>query len=130
MSVEVTSRTLPGIGVCQELQLRGGRKLGVVTRRNGLRDLVFYDEDGDGAAQTIPLSDDEANALAEVLGAPQLTFRLAVLQRQAEGLVVEQLPVPADSPYAARPLGDTQEAIDKVARILDGSAGPPQDSSR
>ncbi len=170
MSVEVTSRTLPGIGVCQELQLRGGRKLGVVTRRNGLRDLVLYDEDGDGAAQTIPLSDDEANALAEVLGAPQLTFRLAVLQRQVEGLVVEQLPVPADSPYAARPLGDTQartrtgasivavlrqgaavpsptpdfilqpgdlvvtvgtqQAIDKVARILDGSAGPPQDSSR
>lgn len=116
MSVEVESRVLPGIGVCQEIVLHGGRRIGVVTRRNGLRDLVFYDEDGEGAAATAALSDDEANAVAEILGAPQLTFRLSVLQRQAEGLIVEQLPVPADSPYAGRPLGDTQ------ARTLTGAS--------
>lgn len=118
MSVEVTSRVLPGIGVCQEIVLHDGRRLGIVTRRSGLRDLVLYDEDGDGAAVDIALDDDEANAVAEILGAPQLTFRLAVLQRQAEGLIVEQLPVPADSPFAARPLGDTQARTRTGASIV------------
>jgi len=118
MSVDITNRVLPGIGVCQEVELHGGRRIGIVTRRNGLRDLVFYDEDGDGAAATVALTDDEANAVAEILGAPQLTFRLSVLQRQADGLVVEQLPVPADSPFAGRVLGDTQARTRTGASIV------------
>lgn len=118
MAVEITSRVLPGIGVCQEVSLRDGRRLGIVTRRNGLRDLVFYDDDGDGAAADLPLTDEEADAVAEILGAPQLTFRLAALQRQADGLVVEQLPVPADSPFAHRPLGDTQARTRTGASIV------------
>jgi len=124
---------------------------------------VLYDEEGDGAADTIAMSDDEANAIAEILGAPQLTVRLAMLQRQADELIVEQLPVPPDSPFGDRPLGDTQartrtgasivailrhsaalpspapdfvlhtgdlvvtvgtqDAVDQLARILDGTAG-------
>ena len=157
------SRVLPGIRVCQEVGLRNGRRIGIVTRRNGQRELVLYDDEGDGAADTIAMSDDEANAIAEILGAPQLTVRLAMLQRQADELIVEQLPVPPDSPFGDRPLGDTQartrtgasivailrhgaalpspapdfvlhagdlvvtvgtqDAVDQVARILDGTAG-------
>lgn len=118
MNVDITNRVLPGIGVCQEIDLRDGHRIGIVTRRSGLRDLIFYDEDGDGAALTVALSEDEANAIAELLGAPALTFRLAVLQRQAEGLIVEQLPVPADSPYAGCPLGDTQARTRTGASIV------------
>ncbi|HEY2985283.1 MAG TPA: TrkA C-terminal domain-containing protein [Jatrophihabitantaceae bacterium] len=163
MKVDIVSRVLPGIGVCQEVGLRNGRRIGIVTRRNGQRELVLYDEEGDGAADTIAMSDDEANAIAEILGAPQLTVRLAMLQRQADELIVEQLPVPPDSPFGDRPLGDTQartrtgasivailrhgaalpspapdfvlhtgdlvvtvgtqDAVDQLARILDGTAG-------
>lgn len=118
MSVDIATRVLPGIGVCQELELTSGRRLGIVTRRNGLRDLVLYDDEGEGAAVDVALTDDEANALAEILGAPQLTFRLAVLQRQAEGLIVEQLPVPANSPFGGRPLGDTQARTRTGASIV------------
>lgn len=118
MKVEITSRVLPGIGVCQEVALHDGRRVGIVTRRNGLREIVFYDDDGDGADATVALTDDEANAVAEILGAPQLTFRLAALQRQADGLIVEQLPVPADSPFAGRPLGDTQARTRTGASIV------------
>lgn len=108
MGREVISRVLPGIGVCQELDLHDGRRIGVVTRRNGHRDVVLYDEDGDGAAQTVQLTDDEANVLAELLGAPHLVARLADLQRSAHEVLTEQLPLPERSPYAGRPLGDTQ----------------------
>jgi TrkA domain protein len=53
VNVDIVSRVLPGIGVCQEVGLRDGRRIGIVTRRNGQRELVLYDEEGDGAADTM-----------------------------------------------------------------------------
>ncbi|HEY8301647.1 MAG TPA: TrkA C-terminal domain-containing protein [Jatrophihabitans sp.] len=164
MSLRVENRVLPGIGVCQELELHDGRRVGIVTRRDGHRDFVIYDEDGDGAAETVTLNEKEADVIAELLGAPQLVNRLADLQRSVKEVETEQLPIPSSSPYAGRPLGDTQartrtgasivavlrdgsthaspgpdfrleagdlvvtvgtrEALDQVARILDGTSPP------
>jgi TrkA domain protein len=117
--IDIISRALPGIGVCQELELRGGRRIGIVTRRDGLRDLVIYDaEDPDAVLDRVELSDEEANAMAEILGAPQLVVQLSALQRQAEGLIVEQIPLTAGSPYAGRTLGDTQTRTRTGASIV------------
>lgn len=118
MGLEIISRVLPGIGVCQEIPLHGGRRIGIVTRRNGLRDIVVYDEDGDGALATVALNEDEANVVAELLGAPQLMVRLSDLQSQADAVVTEQLPLPASSPYAGHPLGDTQARTRTGASIV------------
>src|SRR5579875_3819779 len=107
MGREIISRVLPGIGVCSELELHDGRRIGIVTRRNGQRDFVIYDEDGDGAAQTVQLDDSEANLVAELLGAPQLVARLAELEQIVTDVGTAQLPIPASSPFAGRPLGDT-----------------------
>jgi TrkA domain protein len=127
--IDIISRPLPGIGVCQELGLRAGRRIGIVTRRDGLRDLVLYDaEDPDAVMDRIELTDDESNVIAEILGAPQLVMQLASLQQQAEGLLVQQIPVPMDSPYAGRTLGDTQTrtrtGASIVAVIRQGTATP------
>ena len=118
MGLRVENRVLPGIGVCQELELHDGRRIGVVTRRDGHRDIVVYDEDGDGAAATITLDEREADVIAELLGAPQLVARLADLQRGADELLTEQLPIAADSPFAGRPLGDTQARTRTGASIV------------
>jgi TrkA domain protein len=118
MSLRVENRVLPGIGVCQELELHDGRRIGIVTRRNGHRDIVVYDEDGDGAAETITLDEKEADVIAELLGAPQLVTRLADLQRSVDEVLTEQLPIPADSPFAGRPLGDTQARTRTGASIV------------
>ncbi len=118
MSVEIENRILPGIGVCQEIVLHDGGRLGIVTRRNGLRDIVVYDDDGDGAQASVTLTDEEADAVAEVLGAPQLVTRLHGLQSQADALLTEQLPLPATSRYANRPLGDTQTRTRTGASIV------------
>jgi TrkA domain protein len=56
--------------MCHELALRDGRHVGIVTRRTGQRDFVIYDEEGDGAAGGVTLTDDEAIAVAEILAAP------------------------------------------------------------
>jgi TrkA domain protein len=166
MSLSVTSRGLPGIGICQELELTDGSRLGVVTRRSGKRDLLVYDaEDPDAAAARVILTENEAQIMAELLGGPQVVTQLAALHA-SEGLVVEQLPLEPTSPFAGRALGDTQarsrtgasivavlrdsvivpspapdyilaagdliavvgtqDAIDKLSAILDGSdASPP-----
>jgi TrkA domain protein len=107
--IDIISRALPGIGICQELELRSGRRIGIVTRRDGLRDLVIYGaEDPDATTDHVELSDEEADAIAEILGAPQLVVQLAGLQKQSSGLLVEQIEVAAKSPFAGRTLGDTQ----------------------
>lgn len=118
MVLRVESRVLPGIGVCQELELHDGRRIGVVTRRDGRRDIVVYDEDGDGAAETIALDEHEADVIAELLGAPQLVARLTDLQRGADEVLTEQLPLGAESPFAGRRLGDTQARTRTGASIV------------
>jgi TrkA domain protein len=118
MSLEIVSRVLPGIGVCQELELRNGHRIGIVSRRDGHRDIVIYDEDGDGALGTVTLDDDEADAVAELLGAPQLVVRLADLQRSVDNVLTEQLPIAASSAFAGRPLGDTQARTRTGASIV------------
>jgi TrkA domain protein len=117
MGLEIISRVLPGIGVCNELELHDGTRIGIVTRRNGQRDFVIYDEDGDGAAAAVQLNDREADLVAELLGAPHLVARLAELQETAD-VLTEQLPIPASSRFAGRPLGDTQARTRTGASIV------------
>ena len=77
--------------------------------RDGGRELALADEDDpDRASETIALTDDEATALAEVLGGSLILTQLAGLREQAAGLSIEQIPLRADSPYVGHPLGDTK----------------------
>lgn len=100
---------LPGIGLRHEFSTARQRRIGVVSHRSGQRDLVVYDkQDPDTAAQTVTLTREESAALAELLAPDRIVERLSELQRQVVGLVAEQLPIPPNSPYAGRSLGDTQ----------------------
>jgi TrkA domain protein len=107
--VRVEQTPLPGIGVRHDLITVSGRTVGVVSHRNGRRDLVLYDvDDPDACLASIPLTDDEAEALADVLGASLMLGQLAGLRQQAAGLLTEQIALPAGSPFAHRKLGDTR----------------------
>jgi len=106
--VRVEQTPLPGIGVRHDLVTSSGRTVGVVSHRNGRRDLVLYDvDDPDACLASIPLTDDEAEALADVLGASLMLGQLAGLRQQAAGLLTEQIALPAGSPFVGRKLGDT-----------------------
>jgi TrkA domain protein len=128
MSVAINTRSLPGIGVCHELTLGEGTRLAVVTRRTGLHDLVVYDRaDADEALVDVVLTESEANALAELLGGPQLMGALSALD-DTKGLNVQQLPLFPRSPYVDRPLGDTKArtrtGVSIVAVVRDGTVHP------
>lgn len=117
--MEFERAALPGIGLQHVYTTRQGRRLGVISHRSGQRDLVIYDtEDRDTVAETIVLTVEEADGLAELLAASKVVERLADLDRQVEGLVSERLPILADSPYARQTLGSTQTRTRTGASIV------------
>ena len=110
---------LPGIGVCQEVELHDGRRVGIVTRRNGHRDIVIYDEDGDGAAETITLDETEANVdrrTARRAAAGHPARRPAAQRRR--GASPSSCRSRRPRRYAGRPLGDTQARTRTGASIV------------
>ena len=93
--------------------------MGVVSHRNGRRDLVVYDvDDPDATVASVRLTDEEADALGQVLGASLVLSQLAGLREQAVGLLTEQVYLPAGSPFVGRKLGETRARTRTGASIV------------
>lgn len=108
---------LPGIGVRHDLTTVKGRRVGVLAHRSGRRDLLVYDlDDPDACRETVRLTDEEANALALLLGAPRIAERLAGME--VAGLLSEQITIEVDSPFAGRTLGETAARTRTGASIV------------
>jgi TrkA domain protein len=108
VSVRIERVELPGIGTRHDVLTDSGRRIGIVSHRSGERDLALFDiDDPDAASDSVALTDDEAAALANVLGASVMMGQLTGI-REAAGLFTEQLILPATSPYAGGVLGDTK----------------------
>ena len=126
--MDIQETNLPGVGLRHDFTTRAGRQLGVVTHRTGRRDLLVYDHsDPDACQEVIRLTDDEADALAELLGAARLVEHLAGLQR-IEGLAIDWLPIRPGSPYAGRAIADTQARSrtgTSIVAILRGDGAIP-----
>jgi TrkA domain protein len=107
--MDIQETNLPGVGLRHDFTTRAGRQLGIVTHRTGRRDLLVYDrDDPDACQEVVQLTDEEADALAELLGAPRLVEHLAGLTQRIEGLTIDWLPIRERSPYARRTIADTQ----------------------
>ena len=107
--MDVNETALPGVGLRYDFTTRAGRQVGVISHRSGRRDLLIYDrDDPDTCQEVVQLSDEEADTLAEMLGAARIAGHLAQLQQRIEGLAIDWLEIRPGSPYAGRPLGDTQ----------------------
>jgi TrkA domain protein len=117
--VDVERTTLPGIGLRHTFTSARGRRVAVISHRSGRRDLVIYDRsDVDTATETVSLSRDEADGLAELLATSRVEERLAELGRQVDGLTSEQIAIMPGSPYEGRPLGDTHARTRTGASIV------------
>jgi TrkA domain protein len=113
--MDLEETLLPGVGVRYELRIRSGEVLGIVVQREGGAEVSVYDRrDPDRARDVFRLSAEEADAVAEVLGAPRLTQRFADLSREVPGLLSARFPIAPSSPFDGRTLGDTR------ARTLTG----------
>jgi K+:H+ antiporter subunit KhtT len=114
--MDVTEVLLPGVGVRYDFITRRGEQFAVVTRRNGDVEFLAYADDPDAPTPLWRLDADEAEVVAEVLGAPRIAERFADLTKEIPGLGAGQVPVTGSSPYAGRPLSDTR------ARTLTGAS--------
>jgi TrkA domain protein len=126
--MDIHETALPGVGLRHDFTTRAGRQLGVITHRTGRRDLLIYDrEDPDACREVVELTDDEAEALGELLGADRVVEHLAELQR-IEGLAIDWLAVRSGSPYAGRTIADTQArkrtGVSIVAMLRNAGAIP------
>ena len=133
--MEVEQTALPGIGLRHEFTTRSGRRIGVVSHRTGRRDLVIYDaDDPDRACETVKLNDEEANALAELLGAAAHRQRLErPAPRRSRAWSAEQLPIaPAprttDGRWATRRVRTRTGA--SIVAVVRGGAGDRQPAPR
>ncbi|ORM10542.1 cation:proton antiporter regulatory subunit [Prescottella equi] len=127
MNVEVTP--LPGIGVRKDFALATGRRIGVVTHRDGRTDLIVSKlDDPDACMASIPLDSDEASVLASLLGAPQLVAQLREEHRDLPGISTRQLPIGENSPWDGRTLGETamrtRTGVSVVAVMRAGQVAP------
>jgi K+:H+ antiporter subunit KhtT len=127
VNVEVTP--LPGIGTRQDFVSRTGRRIGVITYRDGRSELIVSKQDDpDACTASIPLTTEEAGALANLLGAPQLVAQLSAENSDITGVVTRQLPIVPGSPFDGRTLGDTamrtRTAVSIVAVVRAGTVHP------
>ena len=127
VNVDVTP--LPGIGVRKDFALRDGRRIGVISTRDGKISLILSKaDDPDATLAELPLTVDEAGALANLLGAPQLVAQLREEQADLPGLHTGRLTVATGSPYDGRPLGDTalrtRTGVSVVAVMRAGQVHP------
>jgi len=119
MRVRVEQTTLPGIGVRHDLLTAKGRRIGVISFRSGRRDFITFDpDDEDSCRESIELNDDEAQALADILGASLILGQLAGIREQAAGLRTEQITITGGSPFVGRTLGDTEARSRTGASIV------------
>ncbi|MBO0866351.1 MAG: cation:proton antiporter regulatory subunit [Mycobacterium sp.] len=117
--MDVKEVRLPSIGRRYEFISHEGDRIGIVARRSGDFEIVLYArEDPDLALPVFRLTDEEAEAVAQILGAPRIAERFTELTREVPGLDVGQVHIPSGSPYVDHPLGDTQARTRTGASIV------------
>ncbi|WP_328393874.1 potassium transporter TrkA [Streptomyces sp. NBC_00390] len=111
-----TRRTsLPGVGTQYDFATEAGRHISVVIHNDGRRFLGFYGpEDPDACVLSVPLTSEEATALAHLIDAAPTD----AVRTDGIDLVTEHIPVSARSPYSGHLLGDTRARTRTGASIV------------
>ena len=117
--MDVKEVLLPSIGVRYEFTSHDGERIGIIARRSGEFDVVRYARDDPDQAQPIfHFTDEEADAVAQILGAPRIAERFTELTREVPGIEAGQVHIRPGSPFVDRPLGDTHADTRTGASIV------------
>ena len=115
---QVEETPLPGVGVRHDFVTRRGDRLGMITHRDGHRELLIYDRnDPDACRETLRLEEDDVRTLSEMLGGSEVTEHVADLQ-QVEGLTIDWVKVQDGSRCSGRTLRDLGLRSDISASIV------------
>ena len=107
--VKFDQTRLPGVGIRHDFVTQSGRRIGVITRHTGRRELLVYsDDDPDTAVAQIHLEEADRQALLELFGGSQVTETLGDLQQRVEGLAIDWLTIAGGWSAAGLTIADTQ----------------------
>lgn len=118
--MEVRETLLPGVGLRYEFANSDGDRISVIAHRSGDFEvfLCTTPADPDKAKRLFRLREREAEAMAQIFGAPRMVESYADLTKEIPGLSAGQVEVGVHSPYAGHPLGDTQARTRTGASIV------------
>lgn len=75
--IRIDETRLPGIGIRHDFVTAAGTRIGVITYRDGRRELVvFAERDPDECRASVHLDEEDAHALADLLGGSQIIEHL------------------------------------------------------
>ena len=103
-----------------EFANRDGDRIAVIARRGGEFE-VFVGaaaKDPDTAKRVFRLTEQEADALSQILGAPRMVERYADLTKEILGLSTAKVEMAPVSPFSGRPLGEPQARTRTGASIV------------
>lgn len=104
---EVTETLLPGVGVRHEFRTADGERVGVLTHRNGRREILVYSAaDPDQGKTVLHLSATDTHTLAELLGTSHVSEAVTAVQQRVEGLAIDWIAVPGHSRYVGSTIAD------------------------
>ena len=131
---EIREVRLPGVGVRLELSTEAGEDLAVIVHRGGQRELMVYDQgDPEKCTTVLHLTDRETRALSEMLGGATVNEVTTAVVQDVDGLAINWLAVPENSPLAGRSIGEgmlrsrTGVSIVAVVRGPETIPGPGPD---
>ncbi|MEZ5118872.1 MAG: cation:proton antiporter regulatory subunit [Candidatus Nanopelagicales bacterium] len=132
--MDVSETLLPGVGIRYEFETSSHQRVGVIVYREGNSEIVTYAKDDPDACTTLlELDASEGETIAEILGAPRFTKKLADLTREIPGLHSEPIRLPSTSAYVGKTLGQTHcrtltgASIVAVVRGEEVITSPPPD---
>jgi TrkA domain protein len=130
--VDVRRVTLPGVGVLHSFTTDDGAEVAVVAHRTGSSDLVSRPAGAhsDDDATTLRLDEEEAHALADLLGGTRIVESIAELD-ELPGVPIDWVTIDGDDAIAGRAIGDVPSAsgVALVAVVREDHAfpAPPPD---
>jgi TrkA domain protein len=109
MGVRVERTDLAGIGFRDDVITQDGARIGVLTYREGGREVaIFAEDDPDAIAARVTVTAAEADALSELLGQAKTLDFLNGVGGGVAGVYTEHLTLAADSRYIDHELGLTK----------------------
>jgi TrkA domain protein len=104
---EVAHTHLPGVGDRYDIALGSQRRMGMIAHKTGKRELLVYDaNDPDACRATVRLDDDEAHALADLLGGTTVAEQAHATSVDIAGMALDWIAVPAGAPAVGQSLAD------------------------
>lgn len=106
---QVREATLPGIGKKYVMPLRAGGNLAIIVRPDGERQLFHFLEDEDRPCDVVKVERDEAQQVANLLGAALVGApELDKLELALGALEIEWVEMEAASPLVGKTLADSE----------------------